>query len=339
MKCNRKGVCHWKKCHRRDALGRCKPKLKRCHRRNWHCNRTRLCRKGHAGAACRRKCPKGRHGRTCRRERCKGHKLGCRFKCLRGGWSRRVLLRKLACLLFGGVHPNWHNFHQSPQQQFEADCADGVIEPDGVTPGPNSEPGSCEHCQPGEIHPGTPGPIPEPGTGPNHDGGDIPAPPEPPESPQLHGGINEHNTFPGPATNGNADNTVVNVGPDGNVGSGWNGVNPRYRGEPDLPPVKRLPEDVEDCVACQYVWKQVEQDVGNSAITQTIYDSFQHNAVEAQKTPIFYPACQTMMDAADDMVTDYMEGFTVDQLCENSMLCRPRDLNQFLKFQRRTKGI
>jgi len=119
----------------------------------------------------------------------------------------------------------------------------------------------------------------------------------------------------------------------------WNGVDPKFHGQADVPSVPRLPEDVEDCVACQYVWKQVEQDVGNSAITQTIYDSFHANAIDAQRTPVFYPAVQTMFDAADDMIGDYMEGFTVNQLCENSMLCRPRDLRQFLKHQRVTKGI
>jgi hypothetical protein len=119
----------------------------------------------------------------------------------------------------------------------------------------------------------------------------------------------------------------------------WNGVDPKFHGQPGVPSVPRLPEDVEDCVACQYVWKQVEQDVGNSAITQTIYDSFHANAIDAQRTPVFYPAVQTMFDAADDMIGDYMEGFTVNQLCENSMLCRPRDLRQFLKHQRVTKGV
>jgi len=84
----------------------------------------------------------------------------------------------------------------------------------------------------------------------------------------------------------------------------------------------RLPEDVEDCVACRYVWLQVEMDVGNSAIEETVYDSFYQNALEAQKTPIFYPGCQTMFDQIDDMLGDYMDGYSVDQLCENSMLCR-----------------
>jgi len=85
---------------------------------------------------------------------------------------------------------------------------------------------------------------------------------------------------------------------------------------------EKLPEDVEDCVACRYVWLQVEQDVGNSAIEETVYDSFFQNALEAQKTPIFYPGCQTMFDQVDDMLGDYMDGYSVDQMCENAMLCR-----------------
>jgi len=119
----------------------------------------------------------------------------------------------------------------------------------------------------------------------------------------------------------------------------WDGVHPRYKKGPKLPKVSRLPEDVEDCVACQFVWKQVEQDVGNSAITQTIYDSFNANAQDAQRTPLFYPAVQNMFDAVDDMITDYMEGYTVNQICENSMICRPRNLDAFVKWQRRVRGV
>jgi len=119
----------------------------------------------------------------------------------------------------------------------------------------------------------------------------------------------------------------------------WDGVHPKFKGKADLPSVTRLPEDVEDCVACQYVWKQIEQDVGNSAITETIYDSFNANAMDAQRTPLFYPAVQTMFDAVDDMISDYMDGYTVNQICENSMLCRPRNLDQFLHYQRKTKLI
>jgi len=115
----------------------------------------------------------------------------------------------------------------------------------------------------------------------------------------------------------------------------FNGVGRRFWGKgADLPEVWREPEDVEDCVACQYVWKQVEQDVGATQIPQTIFDSFQHNALDAQRSPVFYPACQTMFETLDDMTNDYMLGYSVNQICENSMLCRPRNLDAFLNYQR-----
>jgi len=98
----------------------------------------------------------------------------------------------------------------------------------------------------------------------------------------------------------------------------WSGV----RADVPRPPLEHEAGDVEDCVGCRYVWLQVEMDVGSSAIEDNIYDAFHANALEAQKTPIFYPACQTMFDAIDDMLGDYMDGYTVDQICENSMLCR-----------------
>jgi len=78
-------------------------------------------------------------------------------------------------------------------------------------------------------------------------------------------------------------------------------------------------------------------DVGNSQISQTVYDSFHTNALEAQRSPIFYPSCQVMFDAIDDMIGDYMDGYTVNQICENSMLCRPKNFEKWIKYQRRTK--
>lgn len=134
---------------------------------------------------------------------------------------------------------------------------------------------------------------------------------------------------------------------------------------------ERKAQDVEDCVACRYIWLQVEMDVGNSQIEENIYDSFTQNCIEAQKAPIFYPACQDMFDGQtqthttdgrrapieraiaepflawvwssvcwwltllllllrppssspgiDDMIGDYMDGYTVNQVCENARLCR-----------------
>jgi len=82
------------------------------------------------------------------------------------------------------------------------------------------------------------------------------------------------------------------------------------------------PRDVEDCVACRFIWLQIEQDVGNSQIEENIYDAFSNNCKEAQVAPIFYPACNDMWDQIDDMIGDYMDGYSVNQLCENSRLCR-----------------
>jgi hypothetical protein len=82
------------------------------------------------------------------------------------------------------------------------------------------------------------------------------------------------------------------------------------------------PEDVEDCVACRYIWLQVEQEVGNAQIEQDIYDSFSKNCKDASEAPLFFPACQDMFNQADDMIGDYMDGYTVNQVCENARLCR-----------------
>jgi len=95
--------------------------------------------------------------------------------------------------------------------------------------------------------------------------------------------------------------------------------------DPDFPGAgwrKHTPEEVEDCVTCRYVWLQVEMDIGNTQIEDNVYDSFNQNALEAMKQPIFYPGVQTMYDAIDDMIGDYMDGLNVNQICENSLMCR-----------------
>lgn len=82
------------------------------------------------------------------------------------------------------------------------------------------------------------------------------------------------------------------------------------------------PEDIEDCVACRYIWLQVEQEVGNTQVEQEVYDSFNNMCKDAAEAPLFFPACQDMHAQADEMIGDYMTGYTVNQLCENSRLCR-----------------
>jgi hypothetical protein len=85
---------------------------------------------------------------------------------------------------------------------------------------------------------------------------------------------------------------------------------------------KQGPEDIEDCVACRYIWLQVEQEVGNSQIEEDIYNSFSASCKDAAAAPLFFPACQDMFDQSDDMIGDYMDGYTVNQVCENARLCR-----------------
>lgn len=89
-----------------------------------------------------------------------------------------------------------------------------------------------------------------------------------------------------------------------------------------LPPPEMRPEDIEDCVACKYVWGLVELQVGNDAVEENIYDAFVQSCLEAQKAPIFYPACEDMFDDVYGMIGDYMDGYTVNQICDTSRLCR-----------------
>lgn len=80
------------------------------------------------------------------------------------------------------------------------------------------------------------------------------------------------------------------------------------------------PEDIEDCVACQFVWKAVELEVGNTQVTDDIYDSFQQQCIQAEKTKIFYPACEAMYDQAQDMISDYVSGAGVLEICSKAGL-------------------
>lgn len=88
-----------------------------------------------------------------------------------------------------------------------------------------------------------------------------------------------------------------------------------------VPPVD-FEARVEDCVACKFIWSQIEMDVGESKVDEVIHTSFVRNCVEAQEAPIFYPACQDMFTIIDDMIGDYIQDFTVDELCENNRICR-----------------
>jgi len=99
----------------------------------------------------------------------------------------------------------------------------------------------------------------------------------------------------------------------------YSGIDPDYPGAGWR---LHTPEEVEDCMACRFVWFQVEMDIGNTELEDNVYDSFNQNALEAMKQTIFYPAVQMMYDAVDDMIGDYMDGMAVNQICENSLMCR-----------------
>jgi len=78
----------------------------------------------------------------------------------------------------------------------------------------------------------------------------------------------------------------------------------------------------EDCLACRFVWKQVEMDVGNARYIEDVQASFEHNCMDAQKSTIFYKACEDMYDDMYALADDYMSGaYSVDTMCQRAKLC------------------
>ncbi len=43
-----------------------------------------------------------------------------------------------------------------------------------------------------------------------------------------------------------------------------------------------------------WLWSGAVQDVGDTTIEENVYDSFNQNALDAMKAPIFYPGVQIM---------------------------------------------
>ncbi len=79
---------------------------------------------------------------------------------------------------------------------------------------------------------------------------------------------------------------------------------------------------LEDCMACRFVWKNVEMDVGNTEQQKVVYDSFINQCKLAMKAPIMYMPCQHMYGRVDNMVTGYAAGMTVEEVCAQARLCR-----------------
>jgi len=80
---------------------------------------------------------------------------------------------------------------------------------------------------------------------------------------------------------------------------------------------------VEDCLACRFIWKQVEMDVSNAKYIEDVQASFEHNCLDAQKTVVFYKACEDMYDDMYALTDDYMSSdYTVDKMCQRANMCK-----------------
>jgi len=80
----------------------------------------------------------------------------------------------------------------------------------------------------------------------------------------------------------------------------------------------------EDCMACRFIWKQVEMDVSNAKYIEDVQASFEHNCLDAQKSTVFYKACEDMYDDMYAMTDDYMSSdYTVDKMCQRANMCKP----------------
>jgi len=84
----------------------------------------------------------------------------------------------------------------------------------------------------------------------------------------------------------------------------------------------RSTKDVLDCTACRFAWMHVEVDMGNTYSEKALYDAFVHHCAEMQMSRIFFSACNDMFVQVDDMIGDYLNGHTVNQLCMNARMCR-----------------
>lgn len=84
-------------------------------------------------------------------------------------------------------------------------------------------------------------------------------------------------------------------------------------------------QEYEDCMACRFVWKQVEMDVSNARYIEDVQASFEHNCLDAQKSSIFYKACEDMYDDLYAMSDDYMSSdYTVDKMCQRANMCKKK---------------
>lgn len=83
------------------------------------------------------------------------------------------------------------------------------------------------------------------------------------------------------------------------------------------------PNDIEDCVACRMVWKQVEQQVGNARFMEDVMASFERVCMEAQKSTIFFSACNDMYNDLAAFTDDYMSNkYLIGTMCKRGDMCK-----------------
>lgn len=80
-------------------------------------------------------------------------------------------------------------------------------------------------------------------------------------------------------------------------------------------------QDIQGCVACQYIWLQVEQDLAEEQNPANIFEAFIKNCIDAQKTKIFYTACSMMYLVLDDFIRLYQENIPLKRLCGQLQFC------------------
>jgi hypothetical protein len=86
---------------------------------------------------------------------------------------------------------------------------------------------------------------------------------------------------------------------------------------------KALGQRTEDCMACRFIWKQVEMDVSNAKYVEDVQASFEHNCLDAQKSEIFFKGCEDMYDDMYALTDDYMANdYSVDQMCQRANMCK-----------------
>jgi len=82
---------------------------------------------------------------------------------------------------------------------------------------------------------------------------------------------------------------------------------------------------IEDCMACKFIWKQVEMDVANARYVEDVQASFEHNCLDAQKSTVFFKACEDMYDDMYAITDDYMSNeYTVGTMCRRANMCKDR---------------